>query len=79
MSCTQAAFGVAVSGTSRGTRLYISDWYDGTISEYDALTDSLDVIVSEAVGLPASLFYSILSTLTHNGNSQHMCTVDLRA
>ena len=52
-----------------GSTLYISDWYNATISVYDALTDTLEVIVSEGVGQPASLFYSSLSLLSNNGNS----------
>jgi len=62
--CTQAAFGVTVAN---GSILYISDWQNGTISLYDALSDSLEIIVSEGVGHPAALFYSALTVLSNNG------------
>jgi len=62
---TQAAFGVTLNGST----LYISDWYNATISVYDTLTDTLEVIVSEGIGQPASLCYGVLSLLTNNGIS----------
>jgi len=72
--CTQAAFGITVAN---GSTLYISDWQNGTISLYDALSDSLEIIVSEGVGHPAALFYSALTVLNNNGtltrSMQHVC------
>jgi len=68
----QAAFGMAVSGR----KLFISDWYNATISVYDTLTNSSAVIISEGVGQPASLFYSALAHI--NGNSQYTYTLRVK-
>ena len=56
-----------------GTKLYISDWYNGTISLYSALRDSVEMIVSVSVGVgqPVALFYSATTLLTHNGHSHY--------
>jgi len=65
--CTQAAFGVTVNGS----KLFISDWYNGTISMYDTQTDSLEVIVSDGIGQPACLSFNVLSLVDSNGNLCH--------